>query len=216
MIMYESFQSFWERYSAENINRHGFRDWSVVNISHTSDKDYSIQQQQGLDKLGFQPLVVTEAHPFSRQTRQSLVKHVPDQAARSFIAHCRNQFYDEFSRRAGSFCPDTFKAFAEYDSWDAFYNTWLERDGKPVFHRNIPLLVDHTPQVEYWMRTQTGQENLPYQRLLITTYFVAENRFFDFFIKHVTDEQAQRINLMTQSRIGIHLDLLYADNPIYA
>ncbi|KKW03128.1 MAG: hypothetical protein UY35_C0008G0012 [Candidatus Saccharibacteria bacterium GW2011_GWC2_48_9] len=209
MIIYETFQLFWNDYTKESVNKHGFKDWQVVNIHHTSDADYALQYHSGNDDLGFQPLVITEANPFSHEVRQTLVKHVADAVADSFTEYSRRKYSNSFDKKFGSFKPDTFKAFAEYDDWDSFYYAWLERARQPVFHMNIPLLIDHTPQIEYWTRKQSGQEILPYQRLLITTYFVTENRFFDFFIKNITDGQAQQIHQMTQSRIGLNLELLY-------
>lgn len=209
MKHYDSFSLFWNDFSVTQANSHGFNDWQVVQILHTSDKNYAAQQKSGADELGFQPLIVTLANPVAKKSKKILVKNVDDSAAIKFADFCRNLYVSQFDARFGNFTPDTFHAFAEYDNWESFYATWLERDTKPVFMHNIPLLFDHTPKVEHWSRKQTGQEVLPYQRLLITTYFVSKDQFFDFFIKDVSDQEFERIKLLTKSRIGLHSDLLF-------
>jgi len=211
MKVFDSFEMFWDELAPDKRNAFNFQDWQVVQIVHTSDEEYQKQRLEGRDELGFQPLSVILANPLSQQTRQILIKHVSSKLATDFKEYCRKQYYSEFPNRFGSFRPDTFHAFAEYDNWESFYTTWLQRNGKPVFHQNVPLLLDHTPQIEYWTRKQTNQEIMPYQRLLITTYFVSTNKFFDFFIKDIDDSEAQRIQLLTQSRIGLNLEKLYSD-----
>lgn len=211
MKVYDSFQLFWNDLSAEKPSKHGFHDWQVVQILHTSDEEYRAQQATGSNELGFQPLSVTLANPFIHQTKQALIKNVDSKLAQDFRDFCRKQYYGELPNRFNSFKPDTFHAFAEYDNWESFYKTWLEREGKTVFNLNIPLLFDHTPKIEYWTRKQTGQEIMPYQRLLVTTYFVSKNQFFDFFIKNINDSEADRIKLLTQSRIGLNIDQLFSD-----
>lgn len=210
MKIYNSFQLFWDEFSSTKPNKYGFSDWGVVQILHTSDKDYTAQIKNNADELGFQPLSITLANPNSKRTKKILVKNVNDKLFNDFTRLCRNTYLEQLDKRFGNFTPDTFHAFAEYDSWESFYKTWLERDGKPVFALNLPLLFDHTPKIEYWARKQTGQEIMPYQRLLITTYFVHKNQFFDFFIKNVTDEEAERIKMLTKSRVGLGLDQLFA------
>ncbi|MGH7249576.1 MAG: hypothetical protein ACREGC_01240, partial [Minisyncoccia bacterium] len=169
MKIYDSFQSFWNEYSPAKPNVHGFQDWQVVQIIHTSDEEYARQTSTGQDELGFQPLSIVLANPIAKEAKQVLVRDVTDKTANDFRDYCRKQYLDQLDKRFGSFKPDTFHAFAEYDSWDSFYNVWLEREGKPMFMHNVPLLFDHTPKIEYWTRKQTGQEILPYQRLLLTT-----------------------------------------------
>lgn len=211
MKLYDNFQILWDELNAEQPNAHGFHDWQVARILHTSDDEYRAQQASGQDELGFQPLSVTLVNALAHQTKQVLVKNVDSALARWFREFCRARYHAELSSRFGSFKPDTFHAFAEYDSWESFYKSWLWRDGTSVFNLNIPLLFDHTPKVEYWTRKQTGQEVLPYQRLFVTTYFVSKNQFFDFFIKEVDDYEAERIKLLAQSDIGIHIDRLFSD-----
>lgn len=211
MKLYETFQEFWNELTAEKLNAFHFHDWQAVQILHTSDEDYRAQRAAGIDELGFQPLSVTLANPFTQQTKQALIKNVDTKLAQDFRDFCRKRYHSESPNRFGNFRPDTFNAFAEYDSWESFYKTWLERDGQSVVNLNIPLLFDHTPKIEYWTRKQTGQEIMPYQRLLITTYFVSKNQFFDFFIKNVDDSDAARIKLLTESRIGLNIDRLFSD-----
>ncbi len=209
MKIYDTFQLFWNDFSTTRPNTHGFHNWQVAQILHTSDQSYARQLSSGNDELGFQPLSVTMANPFTKESKQILIKDVNDELANNFAHHCRKAYVSNLGSRFGNFKPDTFHAFAEYDNWDSFYKTWLERDGKPVFMHSLPLLFDHTPKIDYWTRKQTGQEVLPYQRLLITLYFVSKKQFFDFFIKDVTDEEAGRIKLLTQSRIGLNDELLF-------
>lgn len=211
MKIYDSFEQFWNAFASEKRNAFGFHDWQVVQITHTSDVEYRQQVQSGQDELGFQPLSVVLANPFLRQTRQAVIKNVTDKTAEGFKDYCRKQYYNELPSRYGSFRPDEFHAFAAYDSWESFYTTWLEREGKQVFYMNIPLLFDHMPQVEYWTRKQTGQEVLPYHRLLVTTYFVHKRQFFDFIIKDVDDAKIEQIKLLMGSRIGLNLEMLYSD-----
>lgn len=210
MKIYENFQLFWDELHSEQPNAFNFHDWQVAQILHTSDEEYGRQQATGTDELGFQPLSVLLANPFTKQTKQVLIKDVRSKLAHDFKDFCRKQYNADLPKKFGSFRPDEFHAFTEYDSWDSFYKTWLERHGKPVFDLNIPLLFDHTPRTEYWVRKQTGQEVLPYQRLLITTYFVSKGQFFDFFIKDVDDGEAERIKLLIQSRIGLNIDRLFS------
>ena len=209
MKIYDSFQLFWDVFSAEKPNSHGFHDWQVVQAIHISDEEYARQTATGEDELGFQPMSLILANPIAKEAKQVLIKNVTDKVARSFREYCREQYASQIGGRFGSFTPDQIHAFVEYDSWESFYKTWLERDGKPMFMHNIPLLFDHTPKIEYWSRKQTGQGVLRYQRLLVTTYFVSKNQFFDFFIKNVSDEEAERVKLLTQSRIGLSIDLLF-------
>ena len=150
------------------------------------------------------------ANPITKSTKQVLIKDVQDKLATDFLKYRNDQFVGQLGARFGSFRPDEFQAFAEYDSWESFYNNWLERDGKSVIGHNLPLLFDHTPKVEYWTRKQSGLDVLEYQRLLVTTFFVPKNQFYDFFIKDVDDAEMQRIKLLSMSRIGLNLNSAYA------
>lgn len=209
MQVYDSFQKFWNDYSATQPNIHGFQDWQVVQILHTSNTDYAKQVAHDADELGFQPLTILLADPLKKQTKRLLVKNVDDKLANDFRVYSRTQYSDQLANRFVNLKADTFHAFAEYDNWQSFYNSWLERDGKPVFMHNLPLLFDHTPKIDYWARKQTGQKVLPHQRMLITTYFINNNKFFDFFIKNVSDDEAERIKLITLSRLALNIDLLF-------
>jgi hypothetical protein len=210
MKVYDNFQHFWNDVQAEQLNAHHFHDWQVAQILHTPDETYQQQAASGLDELGFQPLSVTFANPFLQQSKQVLVKHVDSQLAHDFREYCRKQYIDQLPHRFGSFTPDSFHAFAEYDNWESFNESWLERQDGPVYNRNLPLLFDHTPKIEYWTRKQTGQEIMPYQRLLVTTFFPAKNQFFTFFVKQVDDGEAERVKLLTQSRISLSVGQLFA------
>ncbi len=206
MKIHENFQLFWEEFSQQPANKYGFHDWQVAAFLHIGDQEYARQRQLGTDELGFQPLTVTLANPLSKQTDEHLVKHVDDSLAERFLSFARDRYISELANRFGSFTPDEIHAFAEYDTWDNFYSHWLERDGKQVFTKNVPLLIDHTPKIEYWTRKQSGAEVLPYQRLLITTYFVSKKKFYSFFIKEIDDAQFERIKLLMQSRVGLHIN----------
>jgi len=209
MKIYDSFQQFWNDLAVDKPNSYGFHDWTLVQVMHTSDKEYAKLQQDGTDELGFQPLFITFANPTTKAVKQMIVKNVNDATAKDFKHFARERYADQFAQRFGSFRPAESHAFTEYEDWDEFYSVWLEDKGQPFFMHNIPLLFDHTPKIEYWTRKQTGQHVLPYQRLLITTYFVSSNEFYDFFIKQVNDEEAARIKLLMQSRIGMNIDQFY-------
>lgn len=210
MKTYETFQHFWNNYGAHEPNSAGFHDWVLVNYTHTSDKAYTKQQQNGTDTLGFQPLLVTYANPFTKSSEKSLIKNVDDAQLAGMLHFYRQKYHEQFESRFGSFRPDEFTAFAEYDSWDSYHKVWLERDGHSTLDKHIPLLFDHTPAIEYWSRKQTGQEVMSYQRLLVTTYFAPKNQFFDFFIKNIDDNEMNKIRSLTVSRLGFNLDKLYS------
>lgn len=209
MKVYQSFQVFWDELTGAKPNTHGFHDWQVVQIIHTGDERYAEQKAEGQDELGFQPLSITMANPLTQATKRVLIKDVNDKLAQDFSDYCRKLYINELEGRFVNSRNDVFHAFTEYDSWEEFHDVWLEREGKSVFMHNIPLLFDHTSKIDYWTRKQTGQEVMPYQRLLITTYFTGKDRFFDFFIKNVDDAELERIKLLIQSRIGLNLDLLF-------
>ena len=209
MKIYDSFQQFWNEFTTTKPNAHGFHDWAVVQILHVDDETYSKQRGTPEDELGFQPLSLKLADPLTKTVKQILIKDVDSNTANAFREYVRKLYIEQLGSRFGSFTPDATHAYTEYENWNDFYTVWLERQSKPVFMHNIPLLFDHTPKVELWMRKQTGQTVLPYQRLLITTYFVHKNQFFSFFIKDVDDAEAERIKLLTQSRIGLNLDQLF-------
>jgi hypothetical protein len=210
MKIYETFQLFWNDFAQEKPNKHGFNDWTLVKHLHVNDDLYQQQRQAGLDELGFQPFQLTFANPLEKSTKQVLIKGVDNELANRFLHYSRQLYLGQIEARFGSFRPSEFQALTEYDTWESFYETWLERGGKSVLNHHIPLLFDHTNQIEYWTRKQTGLQVLPYQRLLLTTYFAPEDRFFDFFIKNVDDAEIQRIMLLNQSRIGLNLEILYA------
>jgi hypothetical protein len=210
MKTYETFQLFWNDFASEKPNGHGFNDWTLVKHLHVDDDLYQRQRQAGVDELGFQPFQLTFANPLEKSTKQVLIKGVDNELANRFLHYSRQLYIGQIEARFGSFRPNEFQALTEYDTWEAFYKTWLERDGKSVLNHHIPLLFDHTNKIEYWTRKQTGLQVLPYQRLLLTTYFAPEDRFFDFFIKNVDDAEIQRIMLLNQSRIGLNLEIMYA------
>lgn len=209
MKIYDTFQQFWNDFSTEKPNDHGFNDWAIVRFTHVNDAEYAKQKIEETDELGFQPLWLTMANPITKSTKQILIKDVQDKLAADFLKYRNDQFVGQLGARFGSFRPDEFQAFAEYDSWESFYSNWLERDGKAVIGHNMPLLFDHTPKVEYWTRKQSGLDVLEYQRLLVTTFFVPKNQFYDFFIKDVNDAEMQRIKLLSMSRIGLNLNSAY-------
>ncbi len=210
MKLYDTFQLFWTDYAQTQPNSHGFNDWVMVKYLHIDDATFAMQQRVGSDELGFQPLWLTFANPLNKTVRQTLIKGVDDSTLSGFLDYSREMYLEQLDARFGSFKPGEFHAFAEYDTWEAFYKTWLERAGQSVLNHHIPLLFDHTPNIEYWTRKQTGLEVLPHQRLLLTSYFAPKNEFFDFFIKNVDDAEMHRIKLLSQSRIRLNLDKLYA------
>lgn len=210
MQIYDSFQQFWDEYALSKPNNHGFYDWTVVRLVHTSDKDYQTQKHENNDELGFQPLTVTLANAFEKQSKLVIIKNVNNALAADFARFSRERYLSDLPKRFGSFRPGETNAYTEYDDWPSFNSNWLERNDVPVFQHNVPLLIDHTPKVEYWLRKQTGETVLPYQRLLITTFFASKNQFFDFFIKNVDDEAAHQINMLLQSRISLSAGQLFA------
>jgi len=210
MKTYETFQLFWNEHSQVKPNTHGFHSWILTKYMHINDTDYAGQVSGRTDQLGFQPLWLTFADPFSQSLSQVLIKNVDDSLLARYLHHARNEYVTQLKSRFGSFTPDELHAFAEYDTWESFYTSWLEREGVSMLHHHIPLLFDHTPAVEHWTRKQTGLDVLPYQRLLITTFFAPKNQFFNFFIKNVPDHELERIQSLHLSRVELNSTSLYA------
>jgi hypothetical protein len=207
MKIYESFTSFWEFFTSQKQNSHGFHDWQVVDYRHTDDSTYSDLCSTGKDELGFQPLTVLMANPLKKEYDEFLVKDVSTEMAQRFLQFARDRYMQEIESRFGNFTPDETHAFTEYDSWENFYTNWLERDGNLVFAKNVPLLFDHTPKIDYWMKKQSGETVLPYQRILVTTFFVAKRQFYSFFIKEIQDSEFEQIKMLIQSRVSLNINL---------
>jgi hypothetical protein len=211
MQSYESFHEFWEYAQSLNRGTNALETWTLAHLNHTSDTEYMKKRSEGRDELGFQPLFLTYVHAKSRQIQRIVVKHVVDDVANRFRIYARELYMHQLSQRFASFRPDEIHAFTEYDNWEEFYDNWLQSQGQPIFDFNVPLIFDHTPKLEYIARKQSGQRVLPYQRMLVTTYFVSSNQFYDFFIKHVNDDEARRIKLIVQSRFDMHAQTLYGN-----
>lgn len=208
--VYESAQQFLDEYAKQAVNEFGFVDKQAVKFVHTPDQDYVKQQASGEDNLGFQPLLIRFANPFTQQTSQIVIKGVNDQIASQVKHFFAGNYADTFEKRFGGFMPDVFDAFTEYDTWEAFDNSWLNREGSSVMHINMPLLFDHISDIDHWTRKQTGEKTLKYQRLLVTTYFTSENKFFRFFIKDVDDAEFERIKLLVQGRLELNRDKVFS------
>ena len=213
MKIYTTIDEFLSEYWPKSNSDLNKKLWQVVDIVHVSDERYALQVVNGADELGFQPLNITVAHPLGKESRQVLIKNINDTVADSFRNYCRSKFVSTLPERFVSMRPDETQAYTEYPRWEDFYKVWLERDGQPVFHANMPLLFDHMPDTEYLMRRQTGQKVLSNQRLLVTTYFVHKKQFYDFFIKNVNDVELQRIKNLLQSRVQLHQSSLFK-NPV--
>ena len=209
MKVHENFQLFWDDFTSRKPNEHGFFDEQIVKILHTPDQKYYEQRQQNKDGLGFQPLFVMFANPITQKTDKVLIKNVNDKLANDFRQYVRNQYVSELDKKFGTFTPDATDGYTEYDSWNSFEKSWFMRENGPVFDRNIPLLFDHISDVEYWTRKQTGEKVFYYQRLLVTTFLVAESKFYTFFIKDVNDTELGRIKLLVQSRIGLEPERMF-------
>jgi hypothetical protein len=206
MKTFESFEIFWQFFTSQEASSRGFHDWQVVDYRHVDDQSYAEMKSSGNDELGFQPLTVLLANPIKKESQEYLIKNVQTEMVQRFLHYCRDQYAKELPSRFGSFTPDERHAFAEYDTWDNFYSNWLERDGEFVFAKNVPLLFDHTPKIDYWMKKQAGEEVLPYQRVLVTTFFVAKRQFYSFFIKEVDDSQFEQIKMLIQSRASLNIE----------
>jgi len=201
--VYKNVRAFTDELAKQEPNRHGFFDMQLVKIIHTPDAEYNSQVERGEDKLGFQPLLLKFANPFTQETEQVVIQNVTDELAGELRQFYKKQYLQVLPKKFGSFMPDTFDAFTEYDSWEAFESTWLTRNGESVAHINMPLLFDHISDLEYWTKKQTKEKVLNYQRMLVVTYFVPENKFFKFFIKNVDDAERDRIQRIVQGRLGL-------------
>lgn len=209
MKIHESLNHFWEALVKQNTGKFKFDTWTIVRFTHTSDAEYAQQIADGKDPLGFQPLLVILANPLAHESRREIIRDINNQAFLGFWQHYTAHFMTQLDSRFGSFRPEKFDAYTEYDTWEHFKESWLERQGKPVISQNFPLIFDHMPQAEHWARQQSGQEVLSYQRLIVTTYFVSKDLFFDFIIKDVSDAEMDHIKLLTKSRVGLHLYELF-------
>jgi len=204
--IYETLHDFIDALSKRTNNKHGFFDDQAVRLVHTSDVQYQQQIAQNEDKLGFQPLLIKFANPMNKKVSQVIVKGVDDANAANIREHFKKEYASTLDKRFGSFMPEEFHAYTEYETWEDFDKSWFTREGKPVFYINMPLLFDHISDIEYWTRRQTGEKVMNYQRLLVTTYFVTENKFFTFFIKNVDDAEMSRIKNVVMSRIGLNTE----------
>lgn len=209
MVLYDSIEEFWAALQKRNDAIHGFDNWTIVRFLHTSDTEYAGQVAQGSDELGFQPLSIILANPFTHQAEHQVIKNVNDHLFAQFKQFYTKHFVHQLSNRFGLFRPEKFEAYTEYDTWTNFKTAWLEHEGKPAHMHNFPLLFDHMPKLDYWSRRQTKQVVLPYQRLIVTTYFIHKNQFFDFIIQHISDEEMARIKLLTESSLRLSVDTLF-------
>ena len=209
MKVYENLKLFFDELGNEDPNQFGFKDLQLVRVIHTPDSEYQELVAKREDQLGFQPILLKFADPFTHKTSQVIIKNVNDETAEKIKDYFRKKYVLDLPKKIGNFTPDVFDAYTEYDSWEDFSKSWFVRDSGPVFHINIPLLVDHMSDVEYWTKKQTGEKVLTYQRLLVTTYLTKENKFYRFFIKNVNDDEFNRIKLLIQSQVGLNSDRLY-------
>ncbi len=209
MQQYESFDVFWAHHQAESHNQYGFFDWQTVMVKHVSDQDYTTNRLLARDTLGFQPMVLLQANPFTREHRSCMIKHVTDDLFHRYLHYVRHRYTDSLTQRFGSFHPDATTAYTEYPDWVSFSSAWLDRPGRPVYGENVLLLIDHTPAVEYWTRKQMGEPTLPYQRLLVTTFHAPTKKFYDFFVRDIDDDSADRVKTLIQSRVYLHNETLF-------
>lgn len=176
---------------------------------HTNNSMYAVQNAAGNDELGFQPLSILLTNPFTHETRYEVVKHVNDESFLAFWRHYVDHYMNQYDKRFGLFRPEKFDCFCEYDTWEEFAQNWTEYEGSSIIMHNPVLLFDHMPNLEYWTRRQTHQKVLPYQRLVVTTYYISENKFFDFIVKNISDEKLDNIRMLMKSRVGLNLEELF-------
>src|SRR5690606_36010302 len=95
MQTYDSFRQFWNEHSQTKPEPFKFDEWSIVQLLHLNDEEYAQARSEGKDELGFQPLSITFANPFTHESKKVLVKNVNDKVFNEFINYYGTRFLDQ-------------------------------------------------------------------------------------------------------------------------
>jgi hypothetical protein len=209
MKIYDTFDQLWQDYFNATPTDTGFDAWTIANISHTDDATYHQLKQSGKDTLGYQPTMLTLADPLKQKTTEVIVKNLPTAAYTSLRQQYQHRFIDQIPKRFGLFQADKKQADAIYDSWEAFANEWLVREGKSLLAYNLPILFDHVSDVEYWSWQHKGFDPCGTQRLIITIFQYRTGRFAEIFLTDITDAEMARIKMLVQSKLTLQMEELF-------
>lgn len=209
MKIYDTFDRLWHDYFYGDLPETGFDAWTIAKFTHTSDEEYQQLKASGKDTLGYQPTMLTLADPLKQKKSEVILKDLPTAAHDSLRQQYRDRFIMQLPKRFGLFNSDSKQADAIYDSWEAFAQEWLQRDGKSLLAYNLPLLFDHVSDAEYWGWQQKGFNPCGTQRLIVTVFQYRTGQFAEVFITNVTDTEMSRIRMLIQSKLTLQAEELF-------
>jgi hypothetical protein len=209
MKIYNTFDQFWPDYFNGKLPEAGFDAWAIAKFTHTNDQEYQRLNAEGKDTLGYQPTMLTLADPLKQKKAEVIIKGLPTAAYDSLRQQYQHRFVDQLPKRFGLFHSDKKQADAIFDTWQAFIDEWLTRDGESLLPYNLPLLFDHVPDAEYWGWKQKGFDPCGTQRLIVTLFQYRTGRFADVFITNVADAEMSRIKMLMQSKLTLQAEDLF-------
>jgi hypothetical protein len=209
MKIYDTFDQFWPDYFSGELPETGFDAWAIAKFTHTTDLEYQKLHAGGKDTLGYQPTMLTLADPLKQKRVEVIIKGLPTATYDSLRQQYQHRFISQLPKHFGLFHTDKKQADAIFDTWQAFIDTWLTRDGQSLLSYNLPLLFDHVSDAEYWAWKQKGFDPCGTQRLIVTVFQYRTGRFADVFITNVTDAEMSRIKLLMQSKLTLQAEDLF-------
>jgi len=209
MKIYDTFDQFWPDYFTSTLPASGIDAWAITKFTHTSDQEYQRLRAEGQDTLGYQPTMLTLADPLTQKKAEIIIKGLPTAACDSLRQQYQHRFIEQLPQRFGLFHSDKKQADAIFDTWQAFTDEWLTRDGKSLLPYNLPLLFDHVTDAEYWGWKQKGFDPCGTQRLIVTVFQYRTGRFADVFITNIPDTEMSRIRMLMQSKLTLQAEDLF-------
>ncbi len=202
MKVYENVQDLYTEITAPHQDIKEVDAWVVANV---------LSSNKIAPALGFAPTLVTLADGFNRQSKEVIIKSSNDSHINDFKRQCEQRYLDQFSKRIGLFHPTKNKGTASYDTVDLFVKDWVTTpQGKDVIAYNLPVLVDHADNLEYWTLSQKGGDVVGNQRLIVTVFQFRTSTFHDLFVFGVDDAERSRLELLYKSKLGLRPHLTNA------
>lgn len=209
MLLFTNFQEVQKQLFATK-NKYGFDSWILTSFKHTSDQEYSRLLHAGRDRLGYQPLLLSFADPIERKYVEVIVQNVTDMSALDIKKFLTDHYHEQFMHRIGLFFPNKNKVDAIYPHFTDYEKEWVQKDEKYRLHLNIPVLVDHVSDAQYWAWEQKDYNPAGTQRLIITVFQPRTMRFADILIENVDDAEMSRIKLLLSSRTKLDNERIFA------